>query len=64
MLVYCLSDGRGLCNAHLSVILSIEIDYVHGAATVVLNNLVLGVVRAAADNPALLAFAVSFLRDD
>lgn len=48
-------------SIHLSIILGVEVDDVYGAAAVVLDNLVLRVVSAAANDPTLLAFAVPFL---
>lgn len=47
----------------LAVVLGVEVDDVDGAAAVVLDDLVRGVVGAAADDPGLLAGLVSFLRD-
>jgi hypothetical protein len=45
-----------------SVVLSIEVDDVNGTAAVVLDNLIRGVVGAAANDPRFLALGVSFLR--
>jgi hypothetical protein len=46
---------------NFSVVLGVEIDDVHGAAAVMLDNLVLRVVGATADDPALLTLAIPFL---
>jgi fructose-1,6-bisphosphatase/inositol monophosphatase family enzyme len=45
----------------LAVVLGVEVDDVDLAAAVVLDNLVLGVVRATADDPRLLACLVVLL---
>lgn len=46
----------------LSVVLGVEVDDVNGAAAVVLDDLIRGVVGASADDPRFLALGVTFLR--
>lgn len=63
-MIYCIVRSQSIlaadCHLDAAVIRS-KWTYVHGAAAVVLNNLVASLVCATADNPGFLASLVPFL---